>query len=128
MEKEESKELARRRMRNRVIEALELFTPEEQERILKATPYAYLPYEATNSWEEWVTSQPPTLFTIPPYTEEELKAIASFSRTWRAELQEIPDDYPSIQALAAIPAWQNLSRKAMETLEILNRRGKYGEE
>jgi hypothetical protein len=40
----------------------------------------------------------------------------------------VPDDYPSLQAVQAMPAWEQLRREANDALAVFARRGKRDED
>jgi hypothetical protein len=81
---EPSRRVVEQRVRNRVIEYLELASSfEEQQEYERNVPIAHIPYEVINQWEDWVYPDPredPDLSDV--YDGTEVEAMGQFHAAW----------------------------------------------
>lgn len=118
------------RVRNRIIEYFELASSFAAQREYElAAPIAHVPYEVINQWEDWVPHDPRTVREFSDvYTAEEVEALKRFHVVWEETTKAVPDDYPSLRAVQAMPAWEELRREAESAQTIFARRGKLPED
>jgi hypothetical protein len=113
------------RVRNRVIEQLELLASYDLQWRLESVEYA--PYEAINGWEDRVGT-PPDHFVEPVFSSDEVGAIERVHEAWDRAATELPDNYPPLEIVQAQPYWQNLRDVSAEALDVFSRRGKLSED
>ena len=102
------------RLRNRVIEYLELASSFEQQRdYAKNVPMVNVPYEVINQWEDWVPAAPVrTADQLGVYSDPEVAAMMKFQAAWEQAADGLPDTYPSISEAQRLPVWLNLREEA----------------
>ncbi len=61
------------------------------------------------------------------YTQREAEALRQFEAVWKATSDAVPDDYPSLQDVQALPEWRDLRRAAAASLAVLEERGRMSE-
>lgn len=122
--------MVQQRVRNRVIEYLELASSfEEQREYEQAAPIAHVPYEVINQWEDWVYTDPredPDLFDV--YDTAEVAAMGQLHATWKDAVTAVPDDYPPLSEVQTLPEWGRLRDAAKSALSVFSRRGKMPED
>lgn len=117
-----------RRVRNRIIEYLELASSFEAQRQLQAaTPAMSAPDEVLNQWEDWVTPDWKQHFTEPVFSAEERNGIAQFAREWSGIADGAPHPLPPLDILITTPNWQALQRAAAALLAVFLLRGRSDE-
>lgn len=127
---EPSERVVEQRIRNRVMDYLALAASYlAQQEYERTVPIAHIPYEVINQWEdqfprglEW------ELERASVYTSREAEALRRFEGVWKATTDAVPDDYPSLRAVQALPAWQELQTAAASALDILEQRGRMPED
>lgn len=126
----DSERIVQQRIRNRVIEYLELAASfEEQRRYERNVPIAHVPYEVINQWEDNFPQGPPAEFQRgDAFTPEEVRAITEFHQVWEAVAKALPDDFPTLDAVQAMVAWETLREVAASTYAVLMQRGKMPED
>lgn len=120
-----SQQLIRQRIRNRVIEQLELLASYDLQWRLESVEYA--PYEAINGWEDRVGTPRPDDFVEPVFSSDEVDAVGRVHEAWEQAATELPADYPPLETVQAQPYWQNLREVSAEALGVFARRGKLSE-
>jgi hypothetical protein len=125
-----SRQLLQQRIRNRMIEYLELAaSAEEQREYERRTPIAVIPNEVINQWEDIVNADDWDWYSEPVFSAEESEAIRSFHAVWLAVIDETPEPMPyTIDALIGTSAWNRLMVAARDTLRVLSLRGRFDEE
>jgi hypothetical protein len=117
-----------RRVRNRIIEYLELAGSfEAQRRLQDAAPGMSAPDEVLNQWEDWVTPDWKQHFTEPVFSAEERNGIAQFAGVWRDIADGAPHPLPPLDVLFVTPNWQSLQRSAAALLAVFLLRGRSDE-
>ncbi|WP_342115534.1 CPCC family cysteine-rich protein [Pseudoduganella sp. OTU4001] len=117
-----------RRVRNRIIEYLELASSfEAQRRLQDAAPAMSAPDEVLNQWEDWVTPDWKQQFVEPVFSAEERNGIAQFAGVWRGIANGAPHPLPRLEVLFATPNWQSLQRAAAALLAVFLLRGRSDE-
>lgn len=103
-----------RRVRNRIIEYLELASSfalqrEYQANVDAKAPYVDVPSEVINQWEDWVFDQElDTGYGAPTYTSEEHEAILEFHSVWNDVAERTPDPLPPLAETQRLSEWAQL--------------------
>jgi hypothetical protein len=120
-----SRRVIEQRIRNRVIEYLDLAASFEQQRQYERdVPFVNVPYEVINSWEDNFPKDPridANLLAV--YSPSEVKAIRHFHAVWVAAADALPNDYPTLAEVRELPEWEQLRRAAASTGMIFAERG-----
>lgn len=118
------------RIRNRIIEYLEVAESfEVQRKYERDVPIVHVPYEVINQWEDWVARDPRQDPDMPGiYTSEEVEALCHYQAVWEAATTAVPDDYPALEMVQALPEWENLRSAAKSALGVFKKRGKLPED
>jgi hypothetical protein len=124
-----SRTLLDQRIRNRIIEYLQIASSyEEQLRYEARVPIADVPAEIICQWSDQVNDHPLARYVEPVYSLEEQAAIANFQAVWERVISETPKYLPPLSELIRKPQWERLRIGALEALEVFLRRGKFDEE
>jgi hypothetical protein len=125
-----SRQLLQQRIRNRIIEYLELAASAERQRDYeRRAPIAQVPGEMINQWADVVHADNWDWYSQPVFSIEESEAIRAFHDVWLAVADETPEPMPhTIEALIGTPAWNRLMAAARDTLQVLSLRGRFDEE
>lgn len=125
-----SPRVVEQRVRNRVIEYLELASSfHEQQEYERSVPIAHIPYEVINQWEDWVHQDPredPKLSDV--YDGAEVEAMAQFHAAWDDAASAVPNNYPPLSEVQALPEWRRLRDVAESAVSVFRRRGKMPED
>lgn len=120
-----SRRIVAQRIRNRVIEYLELASSfEEQRECERNAPIAHIPYEVIEQWVDWVRMDPkqdPDLSDV--YDRDEAEALGRFHTVWEAAVRAVPDNYPTLSEVQGLAEWKRLRDAAMLALAVFMRRG-----
>lgn len=113
------------RLRNRIIEHLELAaSAEEQLNYQRAAPIAHVSNELLNTWGDWVKDESTIdQFTAPIFTLEEQQAVRDFNSTVDSVARQTAHSLPYITNFIGTPAWQELSSSAASALSVFSIRG-----
>jgi hypothetical protein len=126
-----SRRVVGQRVRNRVIEYLELassFDDQlEYERV--APDFVPIPEEIIEQWNDWVPGDPrqQTVFA-DVYSDAEVLAIKSFHETWQHVVDHTPSPMPPLRQTMALPEWNELREAASQALALFEQRGRMPEE
>src|SRR5688572_31136777 len=87
-------EAAYSRIRNRIIEHLQLVaSADEQREYQRAAPIAHVSNELFNAWDDWVADgEAIDEFTPPVFTPEEVAAIRDFDNALDAVARRTPQE------------------------------------
>jgi hypothetical protein len=120
-----SERVVEQRIRNRVIEYLDLAASfEVQQRYERDAPIAYIPSEVIEQWADNFPRTPrPDADLLDVYSTDEVEAIRQFHALWDAAADAIPDGYPSLSEVQAMPQWEQLRLAAASARDIFARRG-----
>lgn len=120
-----SRRVVEQRVRNRIIEYLELASSfEAQLEYQQNAPIAYVPNEVINQWEDWVHTDPRTDDRHPDvYSTEEIAAMKRFHAAWETTADATPNPLPPIEEVQLLPEWNNLRRAAEHALSVFLIRG-----
>jgi len=113
------------RIRNRVIEYLDLARSyEAQQDYEHRVPIANVPYEVINMWEDNFPRDPrEDANVLAVFSPDEVVAIRQFHEVWRAAADAVPQNFPSLTEVQALPEWDHLKRAADSASEVFGRRG-----
>ena len=109
-----SRRVVHQRIRNRIIESLELASsiPSQRE-YARRIPNVYVPYEVLNGWDDFVNERTlPNLFVEPVFTSEEREAVISFHDA--TVMVPIPSGFPPEESVWTSEYWQQLARIAAD--------------
>jgi hypothetical protein len=122
---EVSQRIVDQRVRNRVMETLELAGSFEAQQVYAETvPIANVPAEVINQWSDWVHVDPNTDPNISAvYSSQELDAIRRFHLVWLKACDAYPDGFPSVAEIQTIPEWSLLREGARAAKAIFDQRG-----
>lgn len=122
--------IVEQRVRNRLIEYFELASSyvAQNEYAKAAPPYVHIPYEIIEQWEDWVPHLDLVLTDSNVYTSREKEVLSRFQSVWELTTKAIGDDYPSLEAVQAMPAWEDMRLAAAAALAVLAKRGRLPED
>ena len=121
--------LLAQRIRNRIIEYLELASSFEEQLAYQAnTPIAHVASEVINQWEDSVHDPNDAFFAEPVFSKAEQEAIKAFHGIWDRVAGDTPDPLPELSVLIEGEPWQRLREAAVRALKIFQRRGKLDED
>jgi hypothetical protein len=101
-----------------LVEALLYIASSEKARgYQRNVPIADVPAELFCRWDDEYHPDDPIL--PEAFTEDELKALASFHSQFEKVSNATPDILPPLEELFALPEFQNLQRRAAQTLAAL---------
>lgn len=122
-----SKRVVSQRVRNRVVECLELSADFDAQ--MAYEQIVYVPYELVNSWDDWVHSDPQTDSHIDPvYYQAEIRAMGKYHAVLQRAASALTRDYPPIEQVQLMPEWNELRDVAIEALVVFAERGPMSEE
>jgi hypothetical protein len=123
-----SERIVQQRLRNRIMESLELAASiEDQHEYQRKAPFIDVPTEIINMWEDFVGRDwrmhyaAGDVFTLP-----EIDAIAEFDAVWNDVAERVPD--LPLEALEGTADWKRLMEAADRSLQVFLRRGRLPED
>ena len=116
-----SSTLLNQRLRNRIMEVLDVYTSIEDQARLG-------PDEVINMWEDYVDNERLKEYIEPVFTLEEQQAIKQFHNSWNKICDETPTYMPDILDLINNKNWLHLIKHAKEIYALFNKRGYLSEE
>jgi len=105
-----------RRMRNRIVEYLELVADAELE------PPNLKTSDIVNIWEDYVSSEGPE-FPSPAFAPTESIALLHFAKAWKYFVDETEPWPVSYAEVFAHPAWPSFREAAASALSVMVHRG-----
>lgn len=125
-----SKQVIFQRVRNRIIEYLEVASSfDEQRKYQKAVPFESVPSEMINLFEDSVPNKGVLDdFELPVYSTAEQAALRQFYKTWEDVAQNTPNPLPPLEETLKLTKWKELREAAEEALIIFSTRGKLPED
>jgi hypothetical protein len=125
-----SRRVVEQRVRNRIIEYLELASSfEAQLQYERDVPIAHIPYEVINQWEDWVHKDPREDRDLSDvYDGAEVEAMCLFHAAWEAAASAVPNSYPPLSEVQALTEWDRLRKAARSAVSVFMRRGKMSED
>jgi hypothetical protein len=124
MSAEPSGQVVRQRIRNRIVEYLELASSCDAQRAYQTAVQVSVPNEVINQWEDWVPGPTDRAFAPPVFSPAEQEAIASFHEVWEEVATTTQSPLPQLEEVLALPAWERLRGAAAAALQIFMARGK----
>jgi hypothetical protein len=115
------------RIRNRVIEYLELASSLELQLRYQTSAPVVVAHEVINQWEDIVSVPVEDLFEPPVFSPEELDAARSFHEVWRSVADGTPSELPAGEVVSQWPEWQRLRHAAETAHGVFARRGLWPE-
>lgn len=115
------------RIRNRIIEYLELASSFGVQRDYQSIAPVNVGNEIINQWEDLVRESHDPAFVAPVFSAAEQEAVAQFHKVWNAAAANTPDPVPDLEALFATAEWQRLRAAALLALRVFLARGKLSE-
>lgn len=127
---EPSRRVVEQRVRNRIIEYLELASSfDAQQQYERDVPIAHIPYEVINQWEDWVHKDPREGRDLSDvYDGAEVESMCQFHAAWEDAASAVPDNYPPLSEVQALPEWERLRETARSALSVFMMRGKMPED
>lgn len=120
-----SDRLVAQRIRNRIIEYLELAASyAAQEEYQRVAPIN-VPNEVINQWEDWVPTDPRTdTRPLDSLSAEELDALRRFQPVWEVAANALEDHFPVLDEVQGLEEWDQLRREAGRALTVFAQRGR----
>ena len=128
-----SRRVVEQRIRNRVIEYLELAASfEHQLEYQERVPIARVPSEVINQWEDWAGEDPlegRDRHSVSAYSPDELAAMRAFHAVWDRAADALQYERSWDVAFAqTLPEWDDMRRAAAAALEVFAVRGRMPED
>lgn len=120
-----STETLHSRLRNRIIEHLQLVSSSEAQLAYRySVPIAQVSNELFNGWGDWVANECVIdEFIAPIFSPEEQFAVRKFNAVLDAVAHHTSQNLPYITDFIGTPAWQELASAASEALVVFQVRG-----
>ena len=124
-----SKRVVEQRIRNRVIEHLELAASfEEQQGYERNVPIAHVPSEVINLWgDNFPRGLDRDLPRFGVFSADEVAALRMVERAIDVAARAMPDGFPTLAEVQPLPAWAGLRDTADAALAVFGRRGRFSE-
>lgn len=113
--------LLNQRIRNRIIETLEVYVSVEDQKL-------FGPDEVINMWDDFVDDERLATYDEPAFNKQEQLAISVFHNNWNRVCDNTPQHMPPIEQLVKEQYWVQLMNDAREALLILAIRGRLDED
>lgn len=125
-----SDRLVEQRIRNRIIEYLDLAASyEAQVEYQAAVPFVTVAYEVINQWHDSVPGDPRDVAcNVGVFAADEVRAMCDFQAVLDGVADAVPNDYPPLADVQSLPAWGELRRAASTAGEVFAVRGKLSED
>ena len=123
-----SPQISLQRVRNRIIEYLEVAISFDSQREYHANAPVSVPNEMINQWEDWVADPTSPLWAPPVISPAERAAIADFHAVWRKVADSTPNHLPPLEQTIELPAWERLRAAAECSLRVFQQRGRLPED
>ncbi len=130
-ERAPSRRVVEQRVRNRIIEYLDLAASYEEQAEYDETapPFVNVPYEVINIWGDWVPTDPRTDGKhLSVFSVDEVRAMCEFQGVLDDVVKAVPNDFPTISDVQESPAWNHLRIAASKAREVFAERGKMPED
>jgi hypothetical protein len=115
------------RIRNRIIEILELASSFERQHKYQSAQVCHVPNELLNQWWDWVDlsrGEPGP----PVYSAEEVAAIRRYDGVLNAVADSTPPWLPDLEQLVSTASWRRLRDEAAAALVVFLVRGRFSED
>ena len=126
----EDSEVISRRIRNRIIEYLELAASSESQRKYQTSvPHVNVVNELINQWQDWVPYDDPSgHFCEPVFTLSEQEAVLRFHTIWDSVAKKLSPAVQGLEDFIHTSEWNKLQRSARDALSEFRVRGKLSED
>jgi hypothetical protein len=121
-EVEPSPQLVLQRVRNRLIEYLQLVASRQAQLLYQASARVDVSTELINQWDDWFPKEP-GLLVDPVFTSEERLALARFHSVMLEVVDALPRNIPDLGTFQTLPAWTRLQQAATQALATFATRG-----
>jgi hypothetical protein len=124
-----SRRVVDQRIRNRVIEHLELSSSFAQQIEYERTAQIYIPSELIAGWEDLVREDPsadPGISSV--YSAEEVEALGRVHGAWSDAADALPADFPPLSQVQTMPEWRRWRDESISALTSLMLRGRMSED
>ena len=123
------REVVDTRIRNRIMEYLQLVTSAAQQKhYQRRVPDVNVPAELICSWEDWMPVEEGAQgFALPVYSAEECEAIERYGRSWEVVVAATPEEMLSLEEFIGTTEWERLKQAAEDALSVFQRRGVFEE-
>jgi hypothetical protein len=115
------------RIRNRIIETLELAASFDDQFEYQAHQVCHVPDQVILWWYDWVGDPIRPDFDPPVFSPAELEAILRYHAVMESICDQIPGRLPDLEHLVTTDYWQHLRAAAAEALAIFQLRGRFSE-
>jgi hypothetical protein len=126
-EAEPTRQVVLQRIRNRIVEYLELTSSFVAQREYQSHTPVHVPHEIINQWEDCVPDPSDPAFAGPVFSVAERDAISRFHKVWDEMTSSTPEPLPTLDALFETAEWQRLRDSALEALQVFLVRGRLPE-
>ena len=125
-----SPRVVEQRIRNRVIEYLELASSfDDQLQYQRNVEWVHIPVEIIEQWADSVRGDPRTdSQPLSVYSADELHVMGDFHATWDRVADRTPYGDLSITDLQQLPEWDELRQAAISALAVFQQRGRMPED
>ena len=123
-----SKRIIDQRIRNLIIDYLELASSERFQREYQAAAPVNVANELFNQWDDYVNDRVMPLFGPPVYSPQELAAIHRYNDVWKAAIAATPDVMPPLDQFIGTQPWHQMRDAAESAFAIFQLRGRFDQE
>jgi hypothetical protein len=126
-----SEQLVRQRVRNNIIDYLEVAASAAEQReyernIIEAKSPGIVPVEMIEQWADQVREADFDWYCGPVFSAEENAAIREFHLVWDKVADDTPDPMPyTIEGLIGTEPWDRLMEAAGKALNVFEQRGRF---
>jgi hypothetical protein len=122
-----SAQLVLQRVRNRILECLELACSRDAQLAYQAPAPVSVANELFNQWNDWFPGDPSSLVD-PVFTADERAALTRFHAALNKAADLVPHTVPDLAIFQTLPAWSIIQRAATEALCAFAHRGRLRED
>ena len=125
-----SDRVVEQRIRNRIIEYLDLAGSYEEQVVYQAAvPFVTVAYEVINQWGDCVPTDPRQVArNVGVFSADEVHAMCAFQAVLDRVADAVPDDHPRLEDVQALPEWDQLRSAALAARAVFAVRGKMSED
>lgn len=129
MQEDVSERVVRQRIRNRIIENLELQASFESQREYEAEVPFISAFEVLEQWDDWISGDPRREAPHAVLSAEEIAALGPVHDCIEAAAIELRQfEYPTMEQAQRLPTWAALRDQSAVALAVLLRQGRMSEE
>ncbi|MDH5181629.1 MAG: hypothetical protein OEZ39_00325 [Gammaproteobacteria bacterium] len=114
---DDEKQLVYKRIRNRIIDVLEVTASLDKQAEFGAN-------EVVNLWEDWVDDEQLIHYMEPVFSREEQIAMADYHGQWKSVVDAFPQQMPKLEMLHKDQHWLDLTAAAHRLLQVFAKRGR----